>query len=147
MNKRINFEDNVFILEQQIRIIRDVLALDPDPDLFLDKTMYDLGFIDSTLGILLGNLIENTRLIEREDAFDSLQHLESLFGRILAELLNGTQTLSAEMFPAIRDKITLFRSGSAERIKLIDKNAGTHVQSSSDPVVSSLELAELLKDF
>jgi hypothetical protein len=147
MNKRINFEDNIFILEQRIRMIRDVLALDPDPDLFLDKTMDDLCFIDSTLGILLGNLIENTRLLEREEGFDSFYDLESLFGRVLSELLTGTQGISAKTFPAIRDKITFLRNGNAERIRLIDKNAGTHEQSRSDPVVSSIELNELLKDF
>jgi hypothetical protein len=147
MNKRINFEDNIFILELRIRVIQDMLALDPDPELFLDKTMDDIDFIDYALGTLLGNLIENTLLLEREEEFDSLHDLELLFGSVLLQLFEGGQAISSDAFPVIKNKITSLRISSTERRKTIDKNAGSREQPRSDPVVSSVELSELLKDF
>ncbi|MDR0878007.1 MAG: hypothetical protein LBN21_08140 [Treponema sp.] len=147
MNKRINFEDNIFILEQRIRIIRDVLALDPDPDLFLDKTIDDVVFIDAALNTLLGSLVENTRLLEREEELDSFQDLELLFSRVLSELLDGSGSISLEDFPMIREKLTRLKAGSQERRKTIDRSGGTTETAAFNPVVSSDELNELLKDF
>jgi hypothetical protein len=49
MHKHINFEDNIFVLNTRIRMIRDSLILDTDPELFLEKTVDDTNFIDLTL--------------------------------------------------------------------------------------------------
>jgi hypothetical protein len=147
MNKRINFEDNIFILEQRIRIIRELLSLDPDPDLFLDTTVNDIVFIDVALATLLGNLVNNTRLLEREEELDNLSDLELLFSRVLSELLEGSGSISSEAFPMIREKLIFIRRSSQERRKVIDKSGVSSGQRETEPVVSSDELNELLKDF
>jgi hypothetical protein len=56
MAKRIHFEDDIFYLHACIRLTRDSLALDLDPELFLNKAMEDFGFIDMTLERLLREL-------------------------------------------------------------------------------------------
>jgi hypothetical protein len=147
MNKRINFEDNIFILNVRIRMIRDILVLDTDPDLFLEKTVEDLDFINNTLEALLGNLIENKRLLERDTEFDNLADLEWQFSQTLAEFLNGGGNISAAQFPMLKGKIAMLKTYSQNRKRAMDEARSPAESPAAEPVVSSLELSELLKDF
>ena len=56
MNKRVNFEDSLFILMMRIRMIRDSITLDADPELFLEKILDDIYFTEHTLRVLLDYL-------------------------------------------------------------------------------------------
>jgi hypothetical protein len=85
MNKRINFDDNLFALTMRIRLIQDLLSLDVDPNLFLQKTMEDIEFIDFTLDTLLKELLDNDRLLERDEAFENFSELEWRFDQALAK--------------------------------------------------------------
>jgi hypothetical protein len=146
MTKHINFEDNIFILNVRVRMIRDLLALDADPGLFLDKTIDDVEFIDYTLEALLTILMGNSRLLERDEELDNLSSLEWQFSRVLSEFFSGTGTISAVRLPVIREKIMLLRNRSAERRKIIEKDRNDGGKT-AEPLVSSDELSELLKDF
>ncbi|MDR0718667.1 MAG: hypothetical protein LBF78_03450 [Treponema sp.] len=145
MRKRTNFEDNIFILLARIRMIRDLFALDTDPELFLDKTMEDIDFIDDTLSGLLAGLIENQRLIEREELLNHLSELEWQFSQALSEFLNGEGTVSAQEFPALRDKINILRTRCFERRKTAESSGASAGSTPEEPLVSSDELNELLK--
>ncbi|MDR1898462.1 MAG: hypothetical protein LBQ55_00465 [Treponema sp.] len=146
MTKHINFEDNIFILNVRIRMIRDLLALDADPGLFLDKTIDDIEFIDYAMGSLLALLVENNRLLERDEELDNLSNLEWQFSQILSDFFNSAGTISAVQLPVIREKIMILRNHSLERRKTIDKSRDSGGKS-AEPLVSSDELSELLKDF
>jgi hypothetical protein len=146
MTKHINFEDNIFILNVRIRMIRDLLALDADPGLFLDKTIDDVEFIDHTLDTLLGILMENSRLLERDEELDNLSSLEWQFSRVLSDFFSGAGTISAAQLPVIRERIMLLRNRSAERRKIIEKDRNDGGKT-AEPLVSSDELSELLRDF
>ncbi|WP_041611156.1 hypothetical protein [Treponema primitia] len=147
MGKRINFEDNIFILNTRIRMIRDLLILDTDPDIFLDKTLTDVDFIDAALALLLRNLIDNTRLIERNEQFYNLYETEQQFLSTLWDLANGPGTISVSSYPVLQDKIAILREHSLERRKTVEDHISTGETPSSEPVVSSDELNELLRDF
>lgn len=147
MNKRINFEDNIFILNGRIRMIRDLLVLDTDPDLFLEKTIEDIDFIDKTLEALLENLSENKRLLERDVEFDNLSDLEWQFTQVLSDFLDSSGNISAAQFPVLKGKISILRKRSQDRQKAGENSRAQAEPSLSEPVVSSLELSELLKDF
>ena len=147
MNKRVNFEDNIFILMVRIRMIRDIITLDADPELFLEKTLDDIDFTDHTLGILLGYLRENSRLIEREELLEHLSELEWQFSQILQKLLDHDGNISVNDIPSINEKLTAFRNNSAERRKSIENLKPTDDSRSGEPIVSSDELTELLKAF
>jgi hypothetical protein len=146
MTKHINFEDNIFILNVRLRMIRDLLALDADPGLFLDKTIDDIEFIDYILDALLTILMENSRLLERGEELDNLSNLEWQFSRVLSDFFNSSGTISAARFPVIREKIMLLRNRGAERRKTIEKGQNDGGKT-TEPLVSSDELSELLKDF
>jgi hypothetical protein len=147
MSKQINFEDNIFILNTRIRMIRDVLILDTDPDIFLDKTLSDVDFIDAALGALLRNLIENTHLIERNGQFYNLHETEQQFLGVLWDLANRPGTVSVAPYPVLRNKIALIRDHTLERQKTIEQYISSEEVPSSEPLVSSNELNELLRDF
>ncbi|GHV77837.1 hypothetical protein AGMMS49942_26580 [Spirochaetia bacterium] len=145
MSKQINFEDNIFILNTRIRMIQDLLILDADPDIFLDKTLTDVDFIDAALGVLLRDLIENTHLIERNGQFYNLYDTEQLFLGVLWDLANGPGTVSVGPYPVLKDKIALMREHALERRKTIEEHISTDETASSEPVVSSDELNGLLQ--
>jgi hypothetical protein len=136
--------DNIFILNTRVRTIRDLLILDSDPELFLEKTIDDIDFIDHTLELLLENLISNERLLDRNDAFDNLFDLEREFSQVLSDFFNGEGNISAAQFPMVREKLHLMRDRSQERRKTIDASHGP-VEAAMENAVSSDELAELLK--
>jgi hypothetical protein len=147
MNNRANFEDNIYILLVRIRMIRDILTLDTDPELFFDKTIDDIEFIDRTLNTLLLALLENHRLIERNELFSHLSELEWQFEQVLSEVLSGSGSISAGEFPVVRDKLTVLRMNSLERRKNADTTGAAAGNKSEEPLVSSDELNELLKAF
>jgi hypothetical protein len=147
MNRRINFEDNIFVLNTRIRAIRDMLLLDADPDFFLKKTLDDLEFIDSTLSVLLDNLNNNKKYIEREEQFYNLLETERSLSEVLRAISSGDGTVSVGKFPEIENRITLIQNHSLNRRKVIeDVPFEADEMAPMEPWVSRDELSELLKD-
>jgi hypothetical protein len=146
MIKYINFEDNIFLITIRIRMLRDLLILDADPDLFLEATLQDVDFIDQSLETLLGSLIENKRLIDRDEQLHNLEEAECQFETVLSEMADGQGSISAEKFPVIREKVLLQREQSLARRKTIEASRNDPNKTSEGPVVSSDEMNELLKD-
>jgi hypothetical protein len=147
MNKRVNFEDNIFVLAALTRMLKDLLTLDTDPELFLEKTLSDMEFIDRNLDLLLGYLAENRRLIEREELLNHLSVLEWQYSQVLSQYLEGGGNISAEEFPVTGDRVRAFKTRSRERQKRVesaDKEGGNPRE---EPLVSSDELSALLGDF
>ena len=148
MTKFINFEDTLFILNVRIKMLRDLTSLDADPDIFLLKTMDDLDFINTTLSHLLEYLKKHDKFIERQEQFFNLSETEDQFYNILEELKNGGGSISATLFPVIREKLESMLQYSKTRKKEIDDPLLSANQVLVDAtVVSSEELNELLKDF
>jgi hypothetical protein len=128
-------------------MIQDLLLLEADPELFLKKTMDDIDFIDDALGMLLDDLLENIHLIERNELFDNLSMIEAEFSGALSLFLNGSGTISAVRFPALREKIIFLQTHSLTRKKTIDDSRKQTDGSVLEPLVSSAELNELLKEY
>lgn len=146
MNKSINIEDAVFILNMRIRMIRDMLRLDPDPEIFLEQTLNDLEFLGRALEIFSGNIIENPQQFDVRGEYDHVSDLEWRFGQVLAELSGASSPFAVSSFPEIRERIEHLKSTSAIREKALAESGGG-LQAPSEPVVSSAELSELLRGF
>jgi len=147
MNKRINFEDSLFILMMRIRTIHDIIILDADPELFLEKVLDDICFTDDTLRILLGYLEENTKLYEREDLLEHYIETEWQFSQALTELISHEGNISIQEIPQEKEKLQVFRKNSLDRQRAAENlNPGSHHIPGS-PIVSSDEITELLKAF
>jgi hypothetical protein len=147
MNKRINFENNIFILSERIRLLRDILSLETDPEIFLEKTIDDIYFINRTLDILLNILTKNKHLIERDTQFDNLSELEWQFSQVLGGFLSGTGIIAGTISEQYRDTIVQVRGQSQNRQEIIGDSIGKGSITSGEPLVSYDELSELLKNF
>jgi len=128
-------------------MIRDIITLDADPELFLEKTLDDIYSTDHVLRILLGYLQENSRLIAREELVEHFCETEWQFSRILQDLLEHNGNFSIQDIPSIREKLVAFRKSSQERRKIADDLNPDHKTVSGSPIVSTDELTELLKAF
>jgi hypothetical protein len=146
MNKQINVEDNIFALYLRLRMVRDILILDTDGSLFLDKILGDLEYIGETLEVLLKFLEENTVLFNRRGQFDNLCELEWQFFQLLGEFLNNGGVLSMIKQPQIRGRLQALRDQSDARQRLIEQTIPPEDQHLAEPVVSGAELSELLRD-
>jgi hypothetical protein len=142
MNKQINFEDNIFILNMRVRMIRDLLLLESDSELFSRKTVEDMKFIDTVLAVMLKNLIENAHLLERNEQFDNLSEIEWQFSQVLSLFLDGSGNISAERCPEFRKDITYLNNQCLARKQTIDNLVNSTVV--TEPLVSSLEMNALL---
>ena len=145
MNKKINFDDNIFILMMRLRMIRDIITLDADPELFLEKILDDIDFADHTLQILLKYLHENQRLIELEELLEHLSELEWQFSLVLKELIDHDGNISVRGNGLIMSKLATFRNSSNERRRTIENLSPAGDSVTGSPIVSSDELTELLK--
>jgi hypothetical protein len=144
MDKRINFEDSIFILNVRIRMIQDMFILDADPVLFLSKTMEDLAFIDRCHESLLSSLKDNDRLIERDEQLYNLSESERIFCELLLELSRGKTAFSSVLDQNMRETVSTIRNRSIERRRSIDDVIVESKKSNLEPVVSYDELHELL---
>jgi hypothetical protein len=134
----IAIEDTIFIVCMRMRMIRDTLRLNPPPDLFLDKCLDDLCFINHILVSLARMITENSG-----GFVDYLLDTEWQFSQILLEFSVDSSPFSIRAFPVTREKIASLRSESDARRKALEESfvlAGDL----AEPVVSSAEISGLL---
>jgi len=144
MNKQINFEDTIFILNVRIRMIKDLIRLDTDAALFLRQTMGDLEFINSALDVLSEKFVANIKFLDREVEADNLSDIEWQFSQLLNEISGNSSPFSIVNFPETRNWIDKFRKNSVKRQKQIDESFVPLEHSMAEPVVSLAELNGLL---
>lgn len=150
-NKPINFEDTLYILHSRIQILQDILALDIPADLFLDKSVDDMEFIDKILEVLIKALSEDTYIMGRDEQLDNFSETEWQFSQILVQFLSVSTTMfaghimSAGRQSVLRDKISTLRNQSAIRRKIADDSKSKKEGIETMPIVSSDEMSELLK--
>jgi hypothetical protein len=147
MDKRVNLQDNIFILNSRLKVLRDTLILELDPALFMEKTIEDTEFLDRALETLLEYLQTHERLFERDEVLDYLSDLEWDFSRFLTDLSGSPGNISAVLYPALQERIGLLRARGAARLKIIGEGRKLVAVPSTESAVSSDELNELLKDF
>lgn len=146
MAKRIHFEDDIFYLNLLVRTLRDGLELDLDPELFLNRIVDDLAFIDTAFERLLAELAGNERLIERNEQFLNLLEAEERFSEAIGRVSSGRGTLAQALAP-FAERFAELRAASLRRRSEIDAASTVRPGLDDDPnLVSSFELNELLKD-
>ncbi|MDR2521674.1 MAG: hypothetical protein LBC72_03865 [Spirochaetaceae bacterium] len=120
MNKYLNYEDNIFILNTRVRMIQDLLALDADAGIFLDKTIEDCEFIGKSSAVLLDSLLTNKQLIERDEQLHNLYEMETRFSNVLFSMLHSNASFSVRVFPDIEQAVAAMSESAAKRIAVID---------------------------
>jgi hypothetical protein len=145
MNQHLNYEDNIFILNVNIRTIADLMQLDADPDIFLEKTIEDLNFIAAKLNLLYESLSINKHLISRNEQMHNLDETYERFLELLNGMARGTGCFSAANYPSIREPVNTLIAHCVNCQKLI-KSAmrDSDTNTISHQFVSADELSALL---
>ena len=147
MTKQDYFEDNLFLIQIRIRTLQDTLILNTDPELFFNKTLEDIDFINKILDDLLGKLKENRQRIDREELLDNLSEIEKLFSKTLSDFMEGSGSISAREIPELKERILFLHKTSLDRRDII-QNLGSGAEAHHyESAISSDEFQELLKDF
>ncbi|HCM27132.1 MAG: hypothetical protein A2Z99_11715 [Treponema sp. GWB1_62_6] len=145
MAKRIQFEDDIFYISLIVRNLCDCLALDLDPDLFLERTVNEISFVERALDRMSIELIANDRLIERNEQLQNLAEAEARFADLLMALSSGEGRIQSALLP-FADRLVQWLDDSRRRSLEIDgATTGTGPAENDPAVVSSLELNELLR--
>jgi hypothetical protein len=144
MNKQINFEDIIYVLNVRIRMIKDLFHLDIDFSLFYSQTIEDMEFISSTLGILTEKFLKNQKFIDRETDAESLLDAEWNFSQLLNEFSNNYSLYSFINFSETQALIARFKKESLTRKKQIEESCSPDESFITETVVTHMELSDLL---
>ena len=128
-------------------MIQDCIVLDADPELFLEKTLDDIYFIDRILRNHFEYLRENNRLIARDELLEQISEADWQFSRIIEEILNNKGNFSVREIPSMREKLINLLNGSRERRKTAESICRISINRVDHPLVSQDEIAELIKAF
>ena len=126
-------------------MIRDTLRLNPPPELFLEKSLDDLGFLNGILTNLAGIIPSDQYSGNGE--FDSISDAEWQFNQLLTEFSLDSSPFRVRDFPETWEKITGFRRESDFRRKTLEESNIPAETARTEPVVSSAELNGLLEEF
>lgn len=99
MAKNIYYNDNLYFISEMITNIHNGIKLDIDSDLFLDKLLDTLFFIDETLKKIYASLVDNERLLKRRQYLKTLLRTENYFTVFLGEVINKQEGISREIQP------------------------------------------------
>jgi hypothetical protein len=146
MEKNVNFEDSIFLLNVRLRMIQDTIILKADPRLFLQKTLDDLAFIDACSLSLLEMLKNNERFLERDEQFFNLTESERIFCELLSELCREEDGFQSAMDEAMRQMLVELKSHSFDRIKAIDELTVEARAKKTEPLIGFDELQQLFSD-
>ena len=125
-------------------MIKDTLRLNPPCELFMEKCIDDLVFIDQVLIFLERSLVNSYR--PENDDFDNVLDTEWQFSQILTEFSLDSCPLAIRNFPELNEKIkTLGHASSLRRKDLEKKNISLH-SIQLEPGVSSYEMSGLLEN-
>jgi len=87
MTRRVNYEDNIFYLTLIFKGISASLKLNIDTDLYRDRIIEDIRFLDKTSASIYQSLKANHLMIDRFTYLKGLYKLNSSFVALLEDIL------------------------------------------------------------
>lgn len=144
MAKRIHFEDDIFLANLMIRLVRDATRLEINTALFENWILDTLNSISEILEGISESLLDNRQILEHEEQLSNLVEAWSRQLALLGAIELGTDTLSAALQPA-RERITILKSNARARHTELALHEGNRQNNEDDPsLVSMSELNHLL---
>jgi len=128
----------------RIRVTRDTLHLNPPPDLFMEKSLDDLAFINNTLELLVRTIMENTDQYSGNGETEYIADTEWQFTQVLTEFARESSPFATYALPETMQKINVMRTPSEARRKTMEGTGQPFEIAQSEPVVTSAELNGLL---
>ena len=146
MTTRVNYDDNIFFLQTMIQTLDSGVQLSIDGQLFRDKFVEDIFFVDATLSRILSQLGQNRLLIRRSEYLRSLLRAEKLFVDLLGKCLDESNPFAAELQETVH-KLRACRSvheRDLDDIRNMLQNPGELEQ--EEDLVSQEEFRSLLQE-
>ena len=140
----VKLEDTVFILNMRIRMIKDTLRLSPPPELFLEKSLDDLVFVDSVLEALARRMAAEKGAQSGNSEFECVSDAEWQFNQLLTEFALESSPFPVNAFPEVRNRIAVLRGNSNARRKSLEETNSSVELVRAEPVVTSAEMSSLL---
>ncbi len=140
-----HYGDNLFVLGEMIRVLKDGLELELDASLFGERVTGEIFFIDGALCKLFLALNENPHLVDRPENLKSLMRSERLFVGLLEEIGEERFSLSEELKPLLaklKEAVEVHQRNIGEVQAIL---AHTDVAESGD-MISPAEYEFLLMD-
>jgi len=128
----------------RIRTIRDTLHLNPPSDIFMEKSLDDLTFVDGAMELLVKTMQENSDQYSGNNESEYISDTEWQFNQVLTEFVLETSPFTAHLPPGALQKIAAMRASSESRRKIIEETGQPLDIAQSEPVVTSAELNGLL---
>ena len=147
MAEKLYYDDNIFYLNEIVSNLDDAVRLDIDSDLFLDKVVDDIMFVESTIGRLYVSLKENDLLIRRAEHLKRIMRSKQLFAELLENITNGDSSLGKKLYPffsKFRELIDEQHDHTDETRKLLSSSTAAAAQ--NEDMVSQEEFRILLED-
>ncbi|MDR0323833.1 MAG: hypothetical protein LBI12_05230 [Treponema sp.] len=125
-------------------MIKDLMRLDTEPDIFYSQTIGDLNFISSVLEILSEKFLANIQFLDREIEADNILDAEWQFSQLINEISSNACPFSPAAFPETQSWIDKLRNESEKRKKQLEEVSVIVEHSMAEPVVTHAELNGLL---
>ena len=147
MTQRINYEDDIFILTLIIRTLRDITGLEADADLFRDKILGDIYFIDATMERIYESLKEFPSFLRRQEHLKDLRKLKTVLMELLDDIREG-RTQFSNALQEHTEKLHAIREAHARDVAeirdLLSRSAAGPAE--GEQMVSEQELKILLSE-
>jgi len=145
--EKLKYDDNIFYLNEIITTIENAIKLEIDSDLYLDKLVEDILFVETTLARLYNSLIENQLLIRRSEHLRRLLRSKQQFCELLERISDGETTIGSNLapfFPKFQELVSEQRDHIDEIHALLDAHVVATEQ--SEDMVSQEEFRILMDD-
>jgi hypothetical protein len=143
----IHYQDDAFTIRLLVKSLKDCFMLDIDPEIFLDRAVGDILFIDSSLNTLAGSLKTNEHLIDREERFRDLFSTERVYIDFLDSIIQDRSVFTEYLRP-FAGKFTLILESHKKTLKDLGGILDSYLpdQGKSSDLVSQDEMNELLRE-
>ena len=130
-----------------IHALETGIQLEIDADLFMDKILEDLLFIDSILSRLFHQLRDNPYMNRRIEYLDQLEKTKEKFIHLINRIISGRNFLSEPIELYLPTLQTCLSGQTAEiaSLRSLLEEAKTHSLGESEEVISPLEYQFLLE--
>ncbi len=146
MANKTNYEDNFFFFSTLIRDLAIGIKLDIDADMFRDKIIEDILFIDNGLMRMYTDLHDNKRLIRRMNYLRALLRTEHIFTDFLDTALDTSIPFSEYLEP-YKSKLAVAKREHANISREIIQSLQSTEPGDDEDQVSQEEIEHLLEPY
>ena len=147
MEDTIYYDENLFYINDIINTISRGLRLDLEPDLFIDKFVDDILFVEHALSMLYSSLSNNKNLVNKSEHLRRFMRSKRRFSEVLESITESSRGFSLRISPFYAK----FRDiAEGQREQLLEMREALYATTTPDElqpdVVSEQEIMFLLSE-